>query len=90
MLGALFPPNGRYALLYLVALTPAPILLIRAKHLFVAAIDGWGFNLRQSADQNMTAGSVASEPVQFSRHQQSKAKQSKARDAGNAAAEGKG
>ena len=36
MLGALFPPNGRYALL--VALTRAPVLLICAKDLFVAAI----------------------------------------------------
>ena len=57
MLGALFPPNGRYALL--VALIPAPVLLICAKHLFVAAIDGWGLNFVESADQNMTAGSVA-------------------------------
>jgi hypothetical protein len=37
VLGALFPPNGRYALF--VALTPALVLLIRAKDLFVAADD---------------------------------------------------
>jgi hypothetical protein len=36
VLGALFPPNGRYA--PLVALSPAPDLLICAKDLFVAAI----------------------------------------------------
>ena len=36
MLGALFPPNGRYALL--VALTASPDLFIYAKDLFIDAI----------------------------------------------------
>jgi hypothetical protein len=60
--------------LFLVDLPTARDLLLRAKYLFVAAIDGLGFAgaCVESANQNMTAG-PGSEQVQFLRDQQSKA-----------------
>jgi hypothetical protein len=44
-----------------------PDLLIRAKYLFVGAIDGWSSPgaCAEPADQNMTAGPVAFESVHF-------------------------
>jgi hypothetical protein len=62
-----------------------PDLLLRAKHLFVAAIDGWVHRGLAPNRQRDSGGGSRSEPVQFSRDQQSKAP-----DAGNAAAEGDG
>jgi hypothetical protein len=70
---------------FLVALPPVRDLLLLARHLFVAAIDGWGSpgTSAESANQNMTAG-----PVAFGAG--AVLKGSKAPDAGNAAAEGNG
>ena len=59
-------------------------LLLRAKHLFVAAIDGWGSpGLRELANQNMTAG-----PVAFGAGAILKGPAKQSADAENAAAEG--
>ena len=67
---------------FLVALLLVRDLLLHAKHLFVAAIDGLGFTgaCRELANQNMTAG-----PVAFGAGAILKGPAKQSADAGNAA-----